>query len=220
MPARAGESPHALNGLATEGGRSSWRRLAGIGSGRGGRPGSATADLARRPRARDEATRSGALPGLLRLGLWCSRGSRRGRLGWLVDRRGCGLGPGVSRQGIVLFETALLVFAARAAVTGLVTPRSSTGRRGRGSRSSHWSECTVLLVRERRQRRSRSRTGPRRNPRRSVLAPCQFRASARFLDRAIRWRRRSTSSTSTRSRSPTLTISVGSLTNRLSSSET
>ena len=98
---------------------------------------SAATDLAGRPRARDEASRRGRLPRLLRLVLWCSRGRRRGRLRRFNSRFCCDFGPCGSRLPVVLLETAMLVFAARAAMTGLVAPRSCRGR------SSHKKECTV-----------------------------------------------------------------------------
>jgi len=88
---------------------------------------SAATDLAWRPRARDEATRSGRLPRLVRLGLCCACGRRRGRLGRSSSRFCCGFGPCRGRLCVVLLETAMFVFAARAAMTRLVAPRSCTG---------------------------------------------------------------------------------------------
>jgi hypothetical protein len=82
---------------------------------------SAAADLAWRPRARDEATSRGRLPWLVRLGFGRAFGLRVGSLGrrnWCFR---CGLGPCGSGLGLVLRKTALLVFAARSATTGLVT---------------------------------------------------------------------------------------------------
>jgi hypothetical protein len=73
----------------------------------------------------------------VRLVLRRSRPRRCGRLrrggGCLGGRLHSG-GPGLR---LVLLETALFVFAARAARTGLVPPGSRTGL------SSHWNECTA-----------------------------------------------------------------------------
>ena len=101
---------------------------------------SAATDLAWRPRARDKATRSGRLPRLLRLGFWSSCGSRRGHLGRLSRRFCCGAGPCCRRLSVVLLETAVFVFAARAAMTGLVAPRSCTRR------NSHKRKCTAPCI--------------------------------------------------------------------------
>ena len=87
----------------------------------------AATDLAWRPRARDEASRGGRLPWLVGLGLWCSCGSRRG-LGRSSSLFCRSVGPRGSCLCVVLIETAMFVFAARAAMTGLVAPRSCTGR--------------------------------------------------------------------------------------------
>jgi hypothetical protein len=54
--------------------------------------------------------------------------TRRGRLGRSSSGFCCGFGPCGSRLCVVLLETAMFVFAARAAMTGLVAPRSCTGR--------------------------------------------------------------------------------------------
>jgi hypothetical protein len=75
---------------------------------------SAAADLAGRPRARDEAARAASgdrLPRLVRLVLWCVCGSRRDRLG-RGRRFRCGLGPCGSRLRLVFLKTAVFVFAA------------------------------------------------------------------------------------------------------------
>ena len=92
--------------------------------------GSAAADLAWRPRARDEATAGGRFPGLVRLGLWYSFGRRRGRLGRGAGRFRCGLGSCGTRFFVVLVEATVLVLAARATMARLVAPRSGSGRNG------------------------------------------------------------------------------------------
>ena len=100
----------------------------------GGWSRSAAADFGWRPRARDEAASRRRPPGLVRLVLWCSRGRRSGSL----RRWGSGFrfafGPNGSRPGVVLLQAAVFVFAARAAMTGLIAPRSCVGW------SSHWRE--------------------------------------------------------------------------------
>ena len=89
---------------------------------------STATNLAWRPRTRNEATSSGRPPGLVCVGLWFSCGRRGGRLRRSSSRFCCGFGPCGSRLGVVLLETAMFVFTARAAMTGLVAPRSCTGR--------------------------------------------------------------------------------------------
>ena len=87
---------------------------------------SAATDLAWRPRPRDEATRGGRLPRLVRLVLWCSCGSGRSRRGRSGSFFCYGLGQRGRRSSVVLLETAVLIFAARAAMTALVARRSCT----------------------------------------------------------------------------------------------
>jgi hypothetical protein len=99
------------------------------------RPRSAATDLARRPRARDEAPCRGRLPRLLRLVFWCTCLNRRGRIRRSSSRFRCGFGPCGSRLCVVLFQTAMFVFAAGTAMTELVAPRSCAGRKISHSRS-------------------------------------------------------------------------------------
>src|SRR6188472_4460854 len=106
-----------------------------------GIPRSAATDLAWRPRARDEAAGRGRLPRLVRPDLWCSCGSRRGRLGRPNSRFCCGFCPCGRRLCVVLLETAMFVFATRAAMTGLVAPRACTGL------SSHWKGVYLTVER-------------------------------------------------------------------------
>jgi hypothetical protein len=96
----------------------------------------AATDLAWGPRARDEATRSCRFPGLLRFGFSYRRGSRRGRFGRFNSGRR-GFRPFGGSGLLVLLETAVFVFTARAAIAGLVAPRWCTGR------SRHSEECTL-----------------------------------------------------------------------------
>jgi hypothetical protein len=83
----------------------------------------AASDLARRSRARDEAARRLRFPGLVRLGLGGSCGSRWFGFGRPGGGFGGGLGPSGSGFRLVLFETAVFVFAAGAAMTRLVASR-------------------------------------------------------------------------------------------------
>ena len=89
---------------------------------------SAATNLAWRPRPRDKATRGGRLPRLVRLVLSCSCRSGRGRLGRSGSFFCCSFGQCGRRSCVVLLETAVFIFATRAAMTGLVAPRSCTGR--------------------------------------------------------------------------------------------
>lgn len=86
----------------------------------------AATDLAWRARPRNEAPSRASLPGLVRAGSRRPLGNRRDVLGRLRrsfrdDRRPC-------RGGlfVVLLETTMLVFAARAATAGLVTTWACT----------------------------------------------------------------------------------------------
>jgi hypothetical protein len=88
---------------------------------------SAATDLARRPRLRDKAARSGGLPRLVRLMLSGRCGSGLGRLGRSGRGFRCGLGQCGRRLCVVFLETAVFVFAARATMTGLVAAWSCTG---------------------------------------------------------------------------------------------
>ncbi len=98
----------------TVSGFSDWRRSA--------------ADLAGRPSARDKTTRRGCLPWLIRPELGYSCGSRRFRLRRSSGRFCRRFGPRVSRLCVVPSETAMFVFSAGAAMTGLVASRSCSGR--------------------------------------------------------------------------------------------
>ena len=89
---------------------------------------SAATNLAWRPRPRDKATRGGRLPRLVRLVLSCSCRSGRGRLGRSGSFFCCSFGQCGRRSCVVLLETAVFIFATRAAMTGLVAPGSCTGR--------------------------------------------------------------------------------------------
>ena len=91
--------------------------------------GSAATNLARRARAGHKATSRGPLPGLVRVWLWRPCGRRRDvfRRLRLSSHLCCGFCARGSCLSVVLLETAMFVLAARAATTGLVAARSSTG---------------------------------------------------------------------------------------------
>ena len=98
---------------------------------------SAAADFAGRPRALDEPTRRSRLPGLMGFVLWFPRGRGCSRVGFRRSCFCCGFGARCSRRGLVLRQAAMFVLAARAAMTGLVAPRSFI------SKNSHCHECTL-----------------------------------------------------------------------------
>jgi hypothetical protein len=98
---------------------------------------SAAADLAWRARSRNEASRRRRLPWLVRLRLWRSLWCRRGCVHTPSRLVVCRCRPCRGRFCFVLRETALFVFAAGAARTGIVAPWSCFGR------SSHRRECNV-----------------------------------------------------------------------------
>ena len=81
---------------------------------------SAATDLAWRARALHEATRRGRPPRLVRLVFGGPCRLRGGVLGRLSRRCRCGLCPCGRCLLVVLLETAMFVFAPRAATTGLV----------------------------------------------------------------------------------------------------
>ena len=88
--------------------------------------GSAPADFARRARAGDEAPRGLRAPRLHSAWLWCACRRRRDGLGFRCWNGGFlgSLRTGNGSRGFVFRQAALLIFAARAARTWVITPDS------------------------------------------------------------------------------------------------